>query len=127
MDDAFVTVARFRDPAMAELVKSKLRAEGIECGLGDEDTIKINWLWSDALGGVKVRVRADQAQRARELLDQDLSQAALAEEESPLGVKRAPESWADTGPEVDEEAWARLRFWTLWAAMAAVAVWMALR
>jgi hypothetical protein len=82
MDDPLVTVARFRDPAMAELVRGKLLAEGLACDLVDEQTIAINWLWSDALGGVKVRVKAEEAERAREVIDRDLSSLAFAAEAS---------------------------------------------
>lgn len=92
MDGDFITVACYREPSMAELAKSKLVAEGIECELVDEQTIAINWLWSDLLGGVKVRVPEAQAAEARMLLGDgeaevaeaiEAESAAVAEERCP--------------------------------------------
>lgn len=78
--DGQITVARYRDPALAELAKSKLVAEGIECELVDEQTIAVNWLWSDLLGGVKVRVPEPQAAEARMLLGEEEAAAENAPE-----------------------------------------------
>lgn len=53
----------------ALLAKTILDSAGIECTLADEHTIRMDWFWSLALGQVKVRVRAEDADAA-ELLDQ---------------------------------------------------------
>jgi len=39
----------------------------------DENTINMQWLYSNALGGVKVQVPSQFAERAKEILAQDLS------------------------------------------------------
>jgi ribosomal protein S27AE len=66
--DRFITVATFRYPVEAHLAKSKLESEGIEVYVADENIVAINWLYSNAVGGVKVQVREDEADRARALL-----------------------------------------------------------
>jgi hypothetical protein len=44
-----VTLCRFRDIPAALLAKSILDSEGIECFLADENTIRMDWLWSNML------------------------------------------------------------------------------
>ena len=51
------TVASYRDLPLAELAKAKLESEGIYCFLANKNHIAMNWLYSFALGGVKVQVK----------------------------------------------------------------------
>jgi len=67
------TIASFRDLPLAELAKSKLESEGIPCFLANKNLIGINWLYSFALGGVKLQVRKDDAKIAEKILDEDFS------------------------------------------------------
>jgi len=66
-----VPIRAFRDLPDAELAKGVLESAGIECFLRDDTTIWMNWGWSNALGGVKVCVRAEDADAANQLLKQD--------------------------------------------------------
>ncbi|THB76782.1 MAG: DUF2007 domain-containing protein, partial [Desulfobulbaceae bacterium] len=59
---------------MAELAKAKLESEGIFCHLANKHHVGVNWLYSQALGGVKVQVRQEDEKRAREILQRDESQ-----------------------------------------------------
>ncbi|WP_155877327.1 DUF2007 domain-containing protein [Desulfuromonas sp. AOP6] len=68
MAQHFVTIAQFRDLPSAGLAQSTLEAAGIQCFLDNQYTIGVNWLYSNALGGVKLRVAAADAKRAKELL-----------------------------------------------------------
>lgn len=63
-----VTVASFSHPSEAELAKSKLESEGIESFVADAHTVQMNWLYSNALGGVKVQVWEADAAKAQEIL-----------------------------------------------------------
>ena len=127
MPDHFITVACYRDPPMAELARSRLESEGIECHLENAETIKIDWLLSNVLGGVKVRVPEERADEARLLL------GPLGEDEveslppAPPPRSRAEELFSplDTGPEIDRQALVRTGQWLLLTAMAVVAIWMA--
>jgi hypothetical protein len=65
-----VILRRFRDLPDALLAKSILDSASVECYLIDEITIRMDWLWSNLLGGIKLWVRPEDAD-AGELLDQD--------------------------------------------------------
>ncbi len=65
-----VVLRRFRDLPDALLAKSILDSADIECFLIDENIVRMNWLWSNLVGGVKLWIRPEEADAA-ELLDQD--------------------------------------------------------
>ena len=75
----FTTVASFSFPHEAHLAQSRLEAEGIPVFIADEHTINMQWLYSNALGGVKVQVPAQFHDQAKEILAQDLSDLVDAE------------------------------------------------
>ena len=64
-----LTIRQFRDLPEALLAKSVLDSAGIECFLGDDNLIRMDWLWSNLLGGVKLRVRQEDALVASQLLE----------------------------------------------------------
>jgi hypothetical protein len=64
-----LTIRQFRDLPEALLAKSALESAGIECFLGDDNLIRMDWLWSNLLGGVKLRVRQEDAIVASRLLE----------------------------------------------------------
>jgi hypothetical protein len=66
----FVVVRHIRDMPEALLSKSILESAGIECYLGDVGVIRMDWLWSNAVGGLKIWVRQEDAESALELLNQ---------------------------------------------------------
>ncbi len=68
-----ITVASFSFPHEAHIARAKLDSEGIPATLADEYTIGMQWLYSNALGGVKVQVPEPYAQQAVEILAQDNS------------------------------------------------------
>jgi hypothetical protein len=60
----------------AHFVKSVLESEGIDVLLPDEYLVGINPFYVNAVGGVKVMVRAHELTRAKELLESAISSAA---------------------------------------------------
>jgi len=64
-----VTLRRYRDLPDALLAKSILDSAAVECFLADENIIRMNWLWSNLVGGVKLWVRPEDVD-AVQLLDQ---------------------------------------------------------
>ncbi|MEE8199941.1 MAG: transposase [Candidatus Acidoferrales bacterium] len=80
MAEKLVTVARFHEPALAHLCKTRLELTGVEAIVSDEHIIGLNWFYSLALGGVKVKVRESEAARAIELLGEEFPEAELSEE-----------------------------------------------
>jgi len=66
----FVVLRRFRDMPDAFLFGSILDSAEIECYLADENTIRMDWFWSNFLGGIKLCVRKADADEASSLLEQ---------------------------------------------------------
>lgn len=64
-----ITAARFSYPAEAHLAAAKLESEGIPAFVADEHTVIANWMYSGALGGVKVWVKETDLEAARQVLD----------------------------------------------------------
>jgi hypothetical protein len=72
IDGADVVILRkFRDIPVALLAKSILDSAKIECFLTDVNTIRMDWLWSNAVGGVKLLVKKVDVAAAQQLLDQE--------------------------------------------------------
>ena len=67
-----VTVREFRDMPEALLAKSVLESAGIECFLHDEFTVRMDWLLSNLLGGIKLRVPAEDADTAADMLTREI-------------------------------------------------------
>ncbi len=67
------TIASYRDLPLAELAKAKLESEGIFCFLANKNHVGLNWLYSFALGGVKVQVKSEDSESAIEILNSDQS------------------------------------------------------
>jgi predicted RNA-binding Zn-ribbon protein involved in translation (DUF1610 family) len=76
-EGSLVTVGRFREPQLAHLAKTKLESEGINAFVRDEYTVGVNWLLSNAIGGVKVKVSEEDEQRAIEIIESDHSSDLL--------------------------------------------------
>ena len=73
------TIAQFRVAFEAHLAKGVLAAEGIEAVTCDEHLVGINWLYSDAVGGVKLAVAPDLASSATAVLQSHLDQSESQE------------------------------------------------
>jgi len=69
-NERFVVPRRFRDMPDAFLFGSILDSAEIECCLADENTIRMDWFWSNFLGGIKLCVRKADADEASSLLEQ---------------------------------------------------------
>lgn len=67
-----VTVRQFRDLPEALLAKGCLESVGIECFLGDENLVRLDWFISNFIGGIKLRVKPADAENARHLLDEPI-------------------------------------------------------
>jgi len=63
-------IRKFRDLPEALLAKGALEAAGIESHLLDENLVRLDWFYSNAIGGVRLCVRVDDASAAFRLLNQ---------------------------------------------------------
>jgi hypothetical protein len=67
-----VTIRQFRDLPEALLAKGSLESSGIECFLGDENLVRLDWFISNFIGGIKLNVRAADAENAQKLLNEPI-------------------------------------------------------
>jgi len=109
---ALVTLQHFRDIPEALLAKGKLESAGIECVLADGNLVRMDWLLSNAIGGVRLQVDKQELESARAILEEPIP-PELDEEElgEPYAQPRCPRCYSlDIGFEKID------RFWTygLW-------------
>jgi len=67
-----VTIRKFRDLPEALLAKGSLESAGIESFLGDENMVRMDWFISNLLGGIKLKVKPEDAEAANEILSQPI-------------------------------------------------------
>jgi putative signal transducing protein len=67
-----VTIRQFRDLPEALLAKGSLESTGIECFLADDNLVRLDWFISNFIGGIKLCVRAQDADNARKILDEPI-------------------------------------------------------
>lgn len=65
-----VTIRRYLWLSDALLAKSSLESAGIASVLVDENVIRLDWLWSNLLGCVRLKVSPEEVEPANQLLDQ---------------------------------------------------------
>ena len=104
-----VTIARFRLPYEAHIAWSRHDSEGIAAFVADEHTINMQWLLSDALGGVRLQVAQADVDRALAILAEDREQDLL--EEQGVDAARCPHCGSeDTEYQQIGRRWAFLVF-----------------
>ena len=82
-----VTIRRFRDLPEALLATGSLESAGIECVLVDDNIVRMDWFWSNLMGGVKLQVNPDDVEAAHGILGQPIPEgfevAGIGEYEQP--------------------------------------------
>jgi len=66
----------------AQVIQSYLGGSGIKAFFPDEFTIQNYWLWSNAIGGVRVQVPEEDADRAAEILCENPDHAKIETEKT---------------------------------------------
>jgi Fe-S-cluster formation regulator IscX/YfhJ len=69
MSNELVTVATFNDPIQAAMARNYLEAGGVRAFLVDEMTVTMGWGLGNAIGGIKLQVKASHVERAEALLN----------------------------------------------------------
>ena len=72
-DDHIVTFEAYYDPMYAEIIRTKLQANGITCYIADSHMIWIRPYLNQALGGVKIKMFESDVERSKQLISQTLS------------------------------------------------------
>ena len=70
--DEMVTIRQFRDLPEALFARGSLESSGVECGLLDDNMVRLDWFISNLLGGVKLQVRREDWTIANEILTQPI-------------------------------------------------------
>jgi hypothetical protein len=70
-----VIVGRFQNLHEALLAKGQLDSAGIPNSLADDNMVRMDWFYSNLLGGVKVLVRAQHEEAALEVLSQPIPES----------------------------------------------------
>ena len=91
MAGKLVTIARFDLTGQAHIAKNALEAAGIKSVLADEQTIAMDWLLSNAIGGIKVQVLEEDAERAVTALEESLGSDETVDEETMTAAAVAAE------------------------------------
>ena len=85
-----VAIQRYRDLPQAAMAQSILESAGIESFLADANLVRMDWFYSNAVGGIKVVVREQDAEEARKLLEQGVPESFDAEGSGHYEQPRCP-------------------------------------
>ncbi|MDZ4299014.1 MAG: DUF2007 domain-containing protein [Moraxellaceae bacterium] len=66
-----ITVARFSLAIEAHIARAKLESEGIPAFVADEHTVTAQWLYSNAIGGVRLQVPDSYVESSGKLMSGD--------------------------------------------------------
>ena len=67
-----VAIRKFRDLPEALLAKGSLESAGIDAVLTDDNVVRLDWFWSNLMGGIKLNVDRENAGAANSILDQPI-------------------------------------------------------
>lgn len=70
-----VTIRRFRDLPEALIAKGSLDSAGIDSVLGNDNLVRLDWFWSNLMGGVQLQVEPEDAEAANEILNQPIPES----------------------------------------------------
>jgi hypothetical protein len=106
------TVATYWKSTDAHIARLKLESEDIDCMIIDENLVATDWLWANAVGGIKLQVPSPDVWRAKSLLvPEGSAPAAWSEEPVYDGLERCPQCGSD---DVAEQRFSRrLAFLTI--------------
>jgi Putative prokaryotic signal transducing protein len=96
--EQLVTIETFTSPWEAQLARACLEAEGIEAVIADEHFFRLYGALSSSLGGVRLQVRPESADRAVELLRERRPLFYVVDDEAEEGVERGEQA-TDREPE----------------------------
>ena len=67
-----ITLRKFRDLPEALLAKGSLESAGIDSYLVDDNIIRLDWFYSNLVGGIKLKVQPEDFDAASEVLNQPI-------------------------------------------------------
>lgn len=88
---SWVAVRTFRDLPEALLAKGSLESADIECTLADDNMVRLDWFYSNAIGGIKLMVDRENMDVAEQVLSQPIPENFEAEGIGPYEQPKCPE------------------------------------
>jgi hypothetical protein len=85
-----VSIRQFRDLHEALLAKGALDSAEIESFLVDDNMIRMDWFYSNLVGGIKLCVKQEDAEAALDLLEQSIPEEFEVEGVGPYEQPRCP-------------------------------------
>lgn len=70
-----VTIESFQDLPAADLARGLLESAGIHAWMQDDNLVRMDWFYSNAVGGIRLQVDRDDAEEARAILNQPMPPA----------------------------------------------------
>lgn len=67
-NDEIITFDTYYNPMLAEIIRSKLEANGIDCFLADESLGVLYPVYNQGGGGIKLKIFARDLERCREIV-----------------------------------------------------------
>lgn len=89
---SFVVISKFTDITEAKVVQSKLESCGIESWLDDQNIANMNWFYTNLIGGLRLRVRTEDAEDAMVIL-KDIVVEELENYEKPKNNSKKNVIW----------------------------------
>jgi hypothetical protein len=110
--DELVVIRRFRDFPEAMMARATLDSAGIQCAVLDENIIRMNWLGSNAFGGLKLAVRQEDAETALDVLEQAIPDQIQLDGQETYEQRRCPNCSAlDIQFEEFDKKWSAAALW----------------
>jgi hypothetical protein len=92
------TIATFNKPEEAHLFRTRLEAVGVPAFVLDENMVQLDWLYSNAIGGVRVQVADEDFEATKEFLAADTDQSSPDAEAICCPYCRSPSTKPDELP-----------------------------
>jgi hypothetical protein len=77
-----ITVRQYRDLTDAQLAKGVLDSAGIPSYLRDENLVRMDWFYSNSIGGIRLQVREEDRASAEALLSQPFPETIQTDRDS---------------------------------------------
>jgi len=70
-EDDIITFETFYDPMLAQIIRTKLEANGIPCFISDENLGPLYPMYNQGAGGIKLKIFARDLERCKQLVAED--------------------------------------------------------
>jgi hypothetical protein len=77
-----VTIRRYRDLAEAQIARSLLESNGIKSWIQDENLVRVDWMYSNAVGGIRLQAAREDEPLAEEVLSGQVPPVIAFDEKS---------------------------------------------